>query len=92
MDWPIGLRYEGIDPQAGYEVRTTGYGQCLLRVNGQRVMPTADGREVGEVKRFPIPKELYQDGSIVLTFDLPHEPGVNWRKASRLSEVWLIKK
>jgi len=91
MDWPIGLRYLGIDPQAQYTVRTTGYGQCLLRVNGKRVQPTADGREVGEVKEFPIPQSLYEEGTIELTFDLPHEPGVNWRKASRLSEVWLIK-
>jgi len=91
MDWPIGLRYEVVDPQARYEVRTTGYGQCLLRVNGTLIKPTEDGREVGEVKRFPVPQTLYKNGSIELTFDLPHEPGVGWRQASRLSEVWLIK-
>jgi hypothetical protein len=72
-------------------VKTTGYGQCLLRVNGERVQPTAGGREIGDIKEFPIPKKLYQNGMIKLTFDLPHEPGVNWRKASRLSEVWLMK-
>jgi len=91
MDWPIGLRYEGIDPEAPYEVRTTGYGQCLLRVNGERVPPSSYGREVGDIKKFPLPKKLYKEGTILLTFDLPHEPGVNWRQASRLSEVWLIK-
>jgi hypothetical protein len=91
MDWPIGLHYEGLDPEAQYMVRTTGNGQCLLRVNGSRVEPSADGRAVGEVKEFTIPKKLYRDGVIKLTFDLPHEPGVNWRQASRLSEVWLIK-
>ena len=91
MDWPIGLHYEGLDPQAQYKVRTTGYGECLLRVNGSRVLPSANGREVGAVKEFIIPKELTREGVIKLTFDLPHEPGVNWRRASRLSEVWLIK-
>jgi len=92
MDWPIGLRYEGLDPDAGYVVRTTGLSQCLLRVNGERVQPTIDGKEVGEIKEFPVPPELYKDRLIILTFDFPHEPGINWRQASRLSEVWLIKK
>jgi hypothetical protein len=91
MDWPIGLQYMGVDPEAAYIVKTTGYGQCLLRVNDERVQPTADGREIGDIKEFPIPKKLYSNGVIKLTFDLPHEPDVNWRKASRLSEVWLIK-
>lgn len=91
MDWPMGLRYDGLDPDADYIVRTTGYGQCLLRVNGERVEPTENPIEVGERKTFPIPKKLYQDGTIILTFDVPHEPGINWRQMSRLSEVWLIK-
>jgi hypothetical protein len=92
MDWPIGLRYEGLDANADYVVRTTGLSQCLLRVNGERVQPTIDGKEVGEIKEFPVPRELYRDGLIILTFDFPHEPGINWRQASRLSEVWLIKR
>ncbi|MCA9231124.1 MAG: hypothetical protein KDA57_10755 [Planctomycetales bacterium] len=91
MDWPLGLRYLNVDPQASYEVRTTGYGECLLRVNGERVKPVADGREMGDVKQFLVPRALYQSGSILLTFDVPYEPGVNWREVSRLSEVWLIK-
>jgi hypothetical protein len=91
MDWPIGLRYDGVDPDAAYEIRTTGLKQCLPLVNGERITPTADGEEIGDVKQFPVPKELYVDGMIVLTFDVPHEPGINWRYTSRLNEVWLIK-
>lgn len=91
MDWPMGLRYDGLDADADYVVRTTGIGQCLLRVNGERVTPTIDGKEVGEIKEFPVPKSLYEDGTIVLTFDVPHEPGINWRQMSRLTEFWLIK-
>ena len=71
MDWPIGLQYMGVDPEADYTVQTTGYGQCLLRVKGERVTPTADGREIGEIKEFPVPKSLYQERVIKLTFDLP---------------------
>jgi hypothetical protein len=92
MDWPLGLRYEALDPEADYIVRTTGYGQCLLRVNGVRVQPTVDGKNIGEIKEFPVPKELYRDATILLTFDVPYEPDLNWRVQSRLSEVWLLKR
>ncbi len=92
MDWPMGLRYDGLDPEATYLVRTTGYGQCLLRVNGERVEPSIDPIDVGERKEFTIPKALYKDGTMILTFDVPREPGINWRQMSRLSEVWVIKK
>jgi hypothetical protein len=92
MDWPLGLRYDGLDPKAGYVVRTTGNGDCLLRINGIRMQPVVDGREMGELKEFPVPRQSYEDGSMVLTFDRPYEPGINWRHASRLTEVWLIKR
>jgi hypothetical protein len=92
MDWPMGLRYDGLDPEAEYTIRTTGLSQCLPRVNGERIEPTLDGKGIGEIKEFPVPKALYKEGTIVLTFDVPHEPGVNWREASRLTEVWLLKK
>ena len=92
MDWPIGLRYTALDPQARYVVRTTGYKDCLISANGVRLAPVIDGREIGQIKEFPIPPGIYPDGVITLTFETPHEPGVNWRYQSRLTEVWLIKK
>jgi hypothetical protein len=91
MDWPLGLRYKGLESTAAYVVRTTGYGQCLLRMDGVRVPPTLDGKDVGEIKEFPVPRELVQDRTLVLTFDVPSEPHVNWRLQSRLTEVWLIR-
>lgn len=92
MDWPLGLRYDGLDPNAIYVIRTTGNGECLLRINGIRVRPVVDGKGIGESKEFPVPREFYEEGSMVLTFDRPYEPGVNWRQASRLTEVWLLKR
>ena len=92
MDWPLGLRYEGLDDQAQYVVRTTGLRDCLLRANGVRIDPAKDGREIGEIKEFLIPKELTQSRSLTLTFDVPQEPDLNWRLQSRLTEVWLIKR
>jgi len=91
MDWPLGLRYEGLDPEASYTVRTTGLRDCLLKANGVGLEPTLDGREIGEIKEFPVPKELHQEGVLILTFDVPNEPELNWRVQSRLTEVWLLK-
>lgn len=91
MDWPLGLRYDGLDPEGRYVLRTTGLAQCLPRANGELLHPTLDGKGVGEIKEFPVPQALHKDGTLVLTFDVPHEPGINWRNASRLTEVWLIK-
>lgn len=92
MDWPLGLRYEGLDPAAKYLVRTTGYGECLLRIDGERVAATRDGKDIGEFKEFPVPQHLLADGMLLFTFDVPHEPHLNWRQQSRLTELWLLKK
>jgi hypothetical protein len=91
MDWPIGMRYTHLDPDAEYTIRTTGNGTCLLSINGERVRPTVDPRGVGEFKEFPVPKHLIKDGTIHLTFERPVE-NVNWRYQSRLSELWLLKR
>lgn len=93
MDWPLGLAYHQLDPQAAYRVRLTGYGQAKLRGNGQLLTPTqAAKHDIGEFKEFPVPANLIKDGQLVLTFDpLPDEANLNWRKQSRVSEVWLLK-
>jgi hypothetical protein len=90
--WPVALKYTGLDPEADYVVRTTGCGDCFLRVNGVRLEPTLDGRKIGEFKEFPAPRGLYRDGNITITFDPTFEPNLNWRVQSRLTEIWLIKK
>ncbi|MBX7256489.1 MAG: hypothetical protein K1Y02_09025 [Candidatus Hydrogenedentes bacterium] len=92
MDWPDGLRYMGLDPNADYVFRTTGVSSCLPRANGVRLIPTQDGREVGDIKEFPVPRRAYREGNLTITFDIPFEPGINWRQMSRISEAWLIKK
>ena len=93
IDWPLGVAYHRLDPQAAYRVRLTGYGQTRLRANGQLLTPTREGRlNIGEFKEFPVPSSLFKYGKLVLTFDpLPDEAHLNWRQQSRLSEVWLLK-
>jgi hypothetical protein len=91
--WPVSVIYDGLDAKGNYVVRSSGYGQALLRIDGDRVLPTADGREMGDVKEFPVDPKYLADGKLVLTWDRPtDEANLNWRQHSRLSEVWLIKK
>ena len=91
MNWPLAMHYTGLDPKADYVIRTTGYGTCLLSIDGQRVRPAIDRKGIGEFKEFPVPKDLLADGTLHLTFERPAER-VNWRYQSRLSELWLLKK
>jgi len=89
--WPVAVVYEGLDPHATYVVRSTGAGQALLRINGERVEPTIDGKRMGEFKEFPVAAKYVKNGRLVLTWDRPiNEEGLNWRHRSRLAEVWLI--
>ncbi len=91
--WPSSMIYEGLDPKATYVIRTQGYGQCLLRIDGERVPPAIDGKEISEFKEFPVPAKFLADGKLVLTFDRPTDEGhLNWRRKSRLAEVWLLKR
>lgn len=92
MRWPLGVEYNGIDFTASYTVRVTGYGECLLKINGQRVAHTLYGKGIGEIKEFPVPAELIKNGKISVTFDDINEDDINWRQQSRVTEIWLIKK
>jgi len=92
LDWPLGLVYHGLDPAASYRVRLTGYGQMRLRLNGRLGTPSVPRIEIGEFMEFPVPPEAIKDGHLKLTFDkLPEEAHLNWRRQSRVSEVWLLK-
>lgn len=91
MRWPSGLEYNGLDSTASYTVRVTGVGECLLKINGQRVSHTRYGKGIGEIKEFPVPPEGIKDRKLTLTFEDIDEDNINWRNQSRITEVWLIK-
>jgi hypothetical protein len=91
MNWPLAMHYTGLDPKGEYVIRTTGFGKCMLSIDGERVRPIIDCEGIGEFKEFPVPKDLLADGTLRLTFERPAER-VNWRYQSRLSELWLLKK
>jgi len=91
--WPRRMVYEGLDPRGTYVVRTTGLGKGLLKVNGESVTPTVDGKAMGEYKEFPVSAKQVRDGRLVLTWDIPNdEEHLNWRQRSRLAEVWLLRR
>jgi len=91
--WPTAVVYDGLDPDAQYVVRSTGYGQAFLRINGERVKPTINGTGMGEFKEFPVDPRLVKSRKLVLTWDRPpDDEKLNWRRHSRLAEVWLLKK
>lgn len=90
--WPRQMVYEALDPKARYIVRSTGQGQCLLSIDGKRIQPRLDGKQLGDFKEFPVPAEAIKDRRLVLTFEIPKDEGhLNWRQRSRLAEVWLLK-
>ncbi len=91
--WPIAMVYAPLDPNGVYVVRSTGYGRAILKIDGQRVEPTLDGKQMGDVKEFPIDPKHLKTGRLVLHWERPDgEEHLNWRQHSRLAEVWLLKK
>ncbi|MEP3998941.1 MAG: hypothetical protein ABJM12_00960, partial [Ekhidna sp.] len=85
------LEYDGLDVDADYLIRVSGYGEALLRANGQRLKPTKYEKGFEQFKEFPLPKNLIQDGRLKITFDQPDEEHLNWRKQSRVTDVWVLK-
>lgn len=86
------LEYDDLDPTANYIVRVSGEGEALLRINGERVDPSEYNKGLEEFKLFPVPRRLLATGKIILTFDEPEESHLNWRRRSKVSDVWLLKK
>jgi hypothetical protein len=85
------LQYDGLDPNARYVIRVCGFGEALLRANGERLKPTKYDKGVDEFKEFPIPDGLIKEGKLRITFDKPNEEHLNWRQHSRVSDVWVLK-
>lgn len=86
------LQYIELDPNSDYLIRVSGYGEALLRANGERLTPTKYEKGFEQFKEFPLSKELIKDGKLKITFDKPDEEHLNWRQQSRVTDVWLLKK
>lgn len=85
------LEYTTLDSNSDYTIRVSGYGEALLRANGERLTPTKYEKGFEQFKEFPLPKKQIQDGRLKITFDKPDEKHLNWRKQSRVTDVWVLK-
>ncbi|MEO8766602.1 MAG: hypothetical protein ABI416_20035 [Ginsengibacter sp.] len=86
------LFYEDLDPNGHYTIRIAGYGEALLRIDGQRIDPILYNKELEEFKEFPVASKYISDGKIKVTFDEPEESKLNWRKKSKICDMWLLKR
>ncbi len=83
------LEYDELDSNTDYIIRVSGYGETLLRANGERLKPTKYEKGYEQFKEFPLPKDLVKDGKLKITFDTPDEEHLNWRQQSSVTDVWI---
>ncbi len=86
------LEYADLDPNGRYMIRIAGYGEALIRVDGERLEPIIYNKGLEEFKEFLVNQKYVSDGKLVVTFDQPEESKLNWRQQSKVCDVWLLKK
>ena len=86
------LVYDNLDFNGRYNIRISGRGDALLRVDGERLEPIVYDKEIGGFKVFVVPQHLTRDGIIHVSFDRPEESHIRWSQQSHVSDVWVIKK
>ena len=85
------LEYPDLDPNGRYTLRISGYGDALLRVDGERIEPTIYNKGLEEFKEFRLSRKFVSDGYIKVSFDQPEESHLNWRQYSKVCDIWLFK-
>lgn len=85
------LQYTDLDPNGRYKIRVCGQGDALLRVDGHRLSPVIYNKNGEGFKEWVVPLSATGDGKISVSFDQPEESDLNWRKQSKISDIWLIK-
>jgi hypothetical protein len=86
------LEYPDLDPDGRYIIRIAGYGDALLRVDGDRLEPVLYNKGLEEFKEFLVPQKYVSDGIIHVSFDQPEESKLNWRQQSKVCDIWLLKR
>ena len=96
-DTPVKMRYEGLDPHAGYKIRVVYAGgdtgpQLRLVANGKyEIHPWLKRPVPFHPLEFDIPQAATAGGSVELTFS--REPGLSGNgRGLEIGEVWLIRK
>ena len=86
------LEYVDLDPNGHYTIRIAGYGDALLRADGERIAPTVYNKKLEEFKEFQLAPKYVSDGKLEITFDIPEESKLNWRSQSKVCDIWLLKR
>lgn len=86
------LEYTDLDPNGRYIIRIAGYGEALVRADGERLEPILYNKGLEEFKEFLVNQKYVSDGKLTVTFDQPEESKLNWRQQSKVCDVWLLKK
>jgi hypothetical protein len=86
------LEYPDLDPNGRYIIRIAGYGDALLKIDGERIEPILYNKGLEEFKEFLVSRRFVSDGKIKVTFDQPEESHLNWRQQSKVCDIWLLKK
>ncbi|MFK5972033.1 MAG: hypothetical protein QM485_02020 [Flavobacteriaceae bacterium] len=85
------LAYDELDSNSDYIIRVSGYGEALLRANGQLLKPSKYEKGFEQFKEFPLSRDIIKEGQLKISFDTPDEAHLNWRKQSRVTDVWVLK-
>jgi len=86
------IEYTNLDPGTRYMVRVCGFGDALIRADGQRLTPVLYNKDADSFKEWVVPLNANSDGKITITFDEPEESSLNWRQNSKVYDIWLLKK
>jgi len=92
FQWEPVLEYENLDFNGRYLIRVSGFGEALIRVDGERLEPVLYNKGIAEFKEFVVPRHITRDGRMRVSFDLPEESHLRWTKFSHISDVWVIKR
>jgi len=92
FQWEPVLEYDNLDFNGRYLIRVSGFGEALIRVDGERLEPVLYNKGIGEFKEFIVPRHITRDGRMRVSFDLPEESHLRWTQFSHISDVWVIKR
>lgn len=96
--YPLEMRYEELDPNVQYKVKLTYAGEfeyhgtvlVTMRADGEEIHPFMEKPQPIKPIEFIIPKELTQDGELVLQWNHnPERTGAG--RGAQVAEVWLIR-
>lgn len=92
-DTPLEMKYDGLDPAAGYRVRVV----YSMEWEPKPIRLVAEGTEIHaplarpfELLDFEVPRVATADGTLTLTWTGPQGAGGNGR-GCQVAEVWLIR-